>query len=233
MEVNPFLGLRSIRLALAEPEMFKTQLRAILRASVHGNVKIMYPMISCAEEVIQANELLAEAKRDLGAGNIPFDGDIEVGAMIEIPAAAIAADLIAPFVKFFSIGTNDLIQYSMAVDRVNERVAYLYQPTHPAILRLIKTTIDAGHHHGLWVGVCGEMAVDPIVCPLLIGLGVDEVSVSPAAVPVIKDMIRSITMVQARDLVDKEMGAKTAAEVLDQCRDLIRQTAPEILELTA
>ncbi|MEI6971415.1 MAG: phosphoenolpyruvate--protein phosphotransferase [bacterium] len=232
LEANPFLGLRSIRLALAEPEMFKTQLRAILRASVHGNVKLMYPMISCAEEVIQANELLVAAKRELAAENVPFDSKIEVGAMIEIPAAAVTADLIAPFVKFFSIGTNDLIQYSMAVDRVNERVAYLYQPTHPAILRLIKTTIEAGHGHGVWVGVCGEMAADPIVCPLLLGLGIDELSVSPSAVPVIKDIIRSITMSQARDLAALAMEARSAVEVLEACRDLIRQTAPEILELT-
>lgn len=231
VEANPFLGLRSIRLALAEPAMFKTQLRAILRASIRGNVKVMYPMISCAEEVMQANELLAEARRELTAEKIPFDANIEVGAMIEIPSAAVTADLIAPFVKFFSIGTNDLIQYSMAVDRVNERVAYLYQPTHPAILRLIKTTIEAGHGHGVWVGVCGEMAADPIVCPLLLGLGVDELSVSPPAVPVIKDTIRSITMAQARDLAARAMEAKSAVEVMEGCRDLIRQTAPEILEL--
>ena len=232
VEANPFLGLRSIRLALAEPEMFKTQLRAILRASVHKNVKIMYPMISCVDEVIKANALLAEAKKELVAEKIAFDDDIEIGVMIETPSAAVTADLIAPHVKFFSIGTNDLIQYSMAVDRVNDRVAYLYQPTHPAILRLIKNTIDAGHHHGVWVGVCGEMAADPIVCPLLIGLGIDEISVSPSAVPVIKDMIRSITMAEARELVEKAMEANSAVEVMNQCRELIRKAAPEILELT-
>jgi len=231
-ETNPFLGLRSIRLALAEPEMFKTQFRAILRASTHGNVRIMYPMISCAEEVVQANELLAEAKRELAAANISFNNDIEVGAMIEIPSAAVTADLIAPLVKFFSLGTNDLIQYSMAVDRVNERVAYLYQPTHPAILRLIKNTIDAGHKHGIWVGVCGEMAADPIICPLLVGLGIDEISVTPPAVPVIKDIIRNITLRQAREVAGRAMEAKSAVEVLEQCRNLIRQVAPEILELT-
>ncbi|MEI6217945.1 MAG: putative PEP-binding protein [bacterium] len=180
----------------------------------------------------QANELLAEAKRELAAANIPFNNDIEVGAMIEIPSAAVTADLIAPLVKFFSLGTNDLIQYSMAVDRVNERVAYLYQPTHPAILRLIKNTIDAGHKHGIWVGVCGEMAADPIICPLLVGLGIDEISVTPPAVPVIKDIIRNITLRQAREVAGRAMEAKSAVEVLEQCRNLIRQVAPEILELT-
>jgi len=230
-ESNPFLGLRSIRLALAEPEMFKTQLRAILRASTHGNVRIMYPMITCVEEVVQANEILSQAKKELRAEGVPFNSEIEVGIMVETPSAALTAEQIAPLVKFFSLGTNDLIQYSMAVDRVNERVAYLYQPTHPAILKLIKMTIDAGHKHGLWVGVCGEMAADPIVCPLLIGLGVDEISVSPSAVPMIKDAIRSMQMSELKDLAERSMSAKSAADVLDQCREMVRRRAPEILEL--
>lgn len=230
-EANPFLGCRSIRLCLMYPEYFKLQLRAILAASAVGNVKIMYPMISNANEVARANELLEEAKDELWEAGIPFNREIEVGAMIEIPAAALTADIIAQHVKFFSIGTNDLIQYTLAVDRVNERVAYLYEPTHIAVLKLIKETIDIGHRRGLWVGVCGEMAGDPLMVPLLIGLGVDELSVAPAGVPVIKDAVRSIEYTRARELADTALNCRTAAEVLGYCRKLIGETAPELLEL--
>lgn len=230
-ESNPFLGCRSIRLSLMYPEHFKVQLRAILRASVHGNVRVMYPMISKAEEVVRANELLEEAKQELAAAGIPFQKDIEVGVMIEIPCAALTADAIAPHVKFFSLGTNDLIQYTLAVDRRNERVAYLYEPTHPAVLKLISRTIEEGHRHGIWVGLCGEMAADPLMAPLLLGMGVDELSMAPSAVPLVKDAIRSVTMDQARNLAAVALSCKSAGEVLGFCRKLTGEVAPELLQL--
>jgi len=231
-EHNPFLGLRSIRLSLTEPEMFKVQLRAILRASVHRNVSIMYPMISSAEEVLKANALLEEAKAELRNRKVEFDPDIQVGVMIETPSAALTAELIAPHVKFFSLGTNDLIQYAMAVDRGNERVAHLYQPTHPGILRLIRMTVDAARNHGLWTSCCGEMASDPVITPLLAGLGVDKLSMPPAAVPLVKDAIRSMNFTDAAGLAEAALKASTTAEILGLCRELIRQKAPEILALT-
>lgn len=230
-ESNPFLGCRSIRLCLLYPEHFKAQLRAILRASVAGNVKIMYPMISSVGEIIKANEYLEEAKRELAAEGVPFDKNIEVGIMIEIPAAAMTADVLAPHVKFFSIGTNDLIQYTIAVDRVNERVAYLYEPTHPAVLRLIKMTIEAAHRHGIWVGVCGEMAADPMMTALLVGMGIDELSMSPSAVPLVKDAVRSMTMVQAKQLAETALEGRSAMEVLGHCRKMTEEIAPELLEI--
>ena len=231
-ESNPFLGWRAIRLCLARPEIFKTQLRAILRASAHNpNLRIMYPMISSACEVDQADGLLQECKAELTAAGIAFNPNVEVGVMIEIPSAALTADLIAPKVKFFSIGTNDLVQYTLAVDRVNERVAHLYEPTHPAVLKLIRCTVEAGHRHGIWTGVCGEMAGNPILTPLLLGLGVDELSASPGAIPLVKDVIRHIRYSEALDLADKASGLASGEEILDQCRALVRRAAPEILEL--
>jgi phosphoenolpyruvate-protein phosphotransferase (PTS system enzyme I) len=230
-EANPFLGCRSIRLSLLYPAHFRAQLRAILRASVKGNVKIMYPMISNVTEVIKANEILEEAKKDLDSANEPYDRNIEVGIMIEIPAAALIADILARKVKFFSIGTNDLVQYTMAVDRVNERVAYLYEPSHPAVLKLIRNTVEAGHRNGIWVGVCGEMAGDPLMTPLLVGMGVDELSVAPVAVPLVKDAIRQITYEEAKELVRVADGCETSIEVLHHCRSLLRKTAPELMDL--
>ena len=231
-ESNPFLGWRAIRLCLARPAMFKTQLRAILRASAHNpELRILYPMISSAGEVDQANALLEECKAELAAAGVAFNAGIETGVMIEIPSAALTADLIAPKVKFFSIGTNDLVQYTLAVDRVNERVAHLYEPTHPGVLQLIRQTVEASHRHGIWTGVCGEMAGNPILAPLLLGLGVDELSASPGAVPLVKDVIRQIRITEARALAEAARHLATGAETLELCRALVRRAAPEILEL--
>jgi phosphotransferase system enzyme I (PtsI) len=188
-------------------------------------------MISSAVEVIRANELLEEAKEELAAQGIPFQRDIEVGIMIEIPSAALTADVIARHVSFFSLGTNDLVQYTLAVDRINDRVAYLYEPTHPAVLKLIKLAVDAGHRHSLWVGLCGEMAADPVLTPLLLGLGVDELSVAPAAVPLVKDAVRSVRYAQSTDLANTALQCRSATEVLQHCRRLTAEVAPELLEL--
>lgn len=229
-ELNPFLGWRAIRFCLAQPEIFRTQLRAILRASAQHSVKIMYPMISNCNEVIQANRLLEEAKNELEQEGIPFNRDIEVGVMIEIPSAALTADLIAPHVNFFSMGTNDLVQYTLAVDRVNERIAYLYKPTHPAIIKLMAQTIEAGHRHGIWTGVCGEMAGNPLMAPLLLGLGATEFSVSPSSVPLVKQAIRSITFSEASDLAKDALKAESSSDITERCRKLLEARAPELLE---
>ncbi len=230
-EENPFLGCRSIRYSLLHPDEFKIQLRAILKASAVGNIKLMYPMISSVDEVIRANELLEEAKKELSAKGVPFRKELEVGIMVEIPSAALTADTIAPHVSFFSLGTNDLIQYTLAVDRVNERVAHLYEPTHPAVLNLIRKTVEAGHRNKIWVGLCGEMAADPVMAPLLLGLGVDELSMAPSAVPMVKDTIRSIELSEAEDLMRTALACKTGSEVLTHCRKLIKKTAPELMKL--
>jgi phosphotransferase system enzyme I (PtsI) len=228
-EMNPFLGWRAIRFCLQEREVFRVQLRAILRASVVGNVKMMYPMISGVDELNQANALVTEFKAELRQEGIPFDENLEVGAMIEIPSAAVAADILAKRVKFFSIGTNDLIQYALAVDRLNERIAHLYEPTHPAILRLIKMTADAGRKEGIWVGVCGEMAGDPLLTPLLLGLGVTELSAAPAVVPQIKYLIRRLKMTEAQALAEFALQCESASEILARCRKLVQQVAPGLL----
>lgn len=230
-ELNPFMGWRAIRFCLAQPEIFKTQLRAILRASRYDNVKIMYPMVSNVGEVLRANAMLDECKAELQERGIQFNNDIEIGVMIEVPSAALTANLLAPHVSFFSLGTNDLVQYTLAVDRVNERIAYLYEPTHPAIIRLIKNTVDVGHQNGIWTGICGEMGGNPLMVPLLVGMGVDELSVSPALVPVVKDVIRKMRFSEAEDLANEVMKSETASDVLDRCRQIVGRIAPEILEL--
>ncbi len=212
-EMSPFLGWRAIRFCLARPDMFKIQLRAILRASVHGNLKLMYPMISGIEELRKANILLEECKKELKEKGQAFNDLMEVGAMIEVPSAAMTADIIAKEVDFFSIGTNDLIQYSIAVDRSNEKVAYLYEPAHPGVLRLIKSIIDVGHKAGIWVGMCGEMAGDPLFTLILLGLGLDEFSMPSIMIPEIKHIIRSVNMVQARQIAEEAVSLPTAFEV--------------------
>jgi phosphotransferase system enzyme I (PtsI) len=230
--MNPFLGWRAIRFCLQERDIFRAQLRAILRASAEGNVKMMYPMISGLDELNQANALLEEYKAELRREGVPFDEKLEVGAMIEIPSAAVAADSLARRVKFFSVGTNDLIQYSLAVDRLNERIAHLYEPTHPAILRLIKMTADAGKKHGIWTGVCGEMAGDPVLAPLLLGLGITELSAAPATVPQLKYLIRRLKMSEARDLAERALECESPAEILAECRKLATKVAPSLFEST-
>ncbi|MEA2069566.1 MAG: phosphoenolpyruvate--protein phosphotransferase, partial [Verrucomicrobiota bacterium] len=212
-ELNPFLGDRAIRLCLSHPDLFKIQLRAILRASVHDNVKMMYPMVSCVQEVMEANTLLRQCMVELGAEGIPFNQDIQIGTMIEVPSAALIADIIAPHVSFFSLGTNDLIQYTMAVDRGNENVAHLYKPTHMAIIRLIDQVVKVSHRHGLWTCVCGQMAASPQLVPLLVGLGVDELSVSPSQAPVVKDVVRNLYYSDAVNLAQKALVSSSAEHV--------------------
>ena len=219
-ELNPFLGWRAIRFCLENIEIFKTQLRAILRASTVGNVKIMFPMISGLDELRRAIAALEECKQELRRSKVPMADKLEVGAMIEIPSAAICANVLAPEVNFFSIGTNDLIQYALAVDRVNEKIAYLYEPTHPAILRLLKMIADAAHASGIWVGVCGEMAGDVALVPLLLGLGMDELSTAAIMVPRIKRAVQSLAIPECRELVEKTFKLNTAGEILAQCLEL-------------
>lgn len=212
-EMNPFLGWRAIRFCLTRVDVFKVQLRAILRASAFGNLKIMYPMISSVQELRKANEILEECRQELLHEGVVFDPKMEVGAMIEIPSAALTSDILAPEVDFFSIGTNDLIQYCLAVDRVNEKIAYLYEPTHPAILRLIRQTVENGHKQGKWVGICGEMSADPAIVILLVGLEIDEISTSPVVLPKVKKTIRSLSFADAKKMAEEAMKFATGEQV--------------------
>ena len=212
-EMNPYLGWRAIRFCLTRKDIFKTQLRAILRASAHGNLKIMYPMIASVQEVLAAREILNEAKAELRNEKLPFAENIPVGAMIEIPSAALASDVLAKEVDFFSLGTNDLIQYVLAIDRMNEKIAYLYEPTHPAIIRLIDLVVRNGHARDIWVGSCGEMSSDPAIAILLVGLGIDEISASPVVLPKIKKAIRSIHYKDAQEMALKALSFQTGKEV--------------------
>jgi phosphoenolpyruvate-protein phosphotransferase (PTS system enzyme I) len=229
-EVNPFLGWRAIRFCLAQPDLFRAQLRAILRASAESNVKLMYPMISGLDELNQANALVEKGKDELRAEKIPFDEKIEIGAMIEIPSAALIADTLARHAKFFSIGSNDLIQYTLAADRTNEKVSHLYEPTHPAIIRLIKMTVDAAHQHGIWASVCGEIAGDPALAPLLIGLGVDKLSAAATVVPQVKYIIRKLKLSEAQALAEFALQCESPSEIYARCRKLARDTAPSLFE---
>ncbi|HZJ87439.1 MAG TPA: phosphoenolpyruvate--protein phosphotransferase, partial [Erysipelothrix sp.] len=213
-EMNPFLGYRAVRLTLDQPEIFRTQLRALLRASVHGKLSIMFPMIATLDEFRAAKALVEDEKKNLSKEGIAFSDDIELGIMVEIPAVAALADQFAKEVDFFSIGTNDLIQYSMAADRMNERVAYLYQPYNPSLLRLIKQTIDGGHKEGIWVGMCGEMAGDEKAIPLLLGLGLDEFSMSATSILEARNIIRNLSYEDMQELTDKALNVGTTDEVL-------------------
>src|SRR5437773_4079813 len=219
-ELNPFLGWRAIRFCLENQDIFKTQLRAILRASAVGNIKVMFPMISGLDELRRAIAVLEECKQQLGNSRAEVAERVEVGAMIEIPSAAICATALAREVDFFSIGTNDLIQYTLAVDRVNEKIAYLYEPTHPAILRLLKMVADAAHANRIWVGVCGEMAGDVALVPLLLGLGMDELSTAATLVPRVKRAVQSLTIPECCELVEETLKLNTASEILERCLQL-------------
>ena len=212
-ESNPFLGFRAIRLCLEYRDMFKDQLRAALRASAFGKVQLMYPMISGAEEFDRANGVLDECKEELRGKGVAFDENIEVGAMIEIPSAAMTADILAKKCDFFSVGTNDLIQYLLAIDRVNDRIAHLYEPTHPAVLRTLKNVVDEAHRNGIKVSVCGEMAGDPVYAPLLLGLGIDELSMSPAVLPAVKFFVGALKMTDAKRLSDQALTMESPKEI--------------------
>lgn len=231
-EMNPFLGWRAIRFCLAQPDIFKVQLRAILRATAYGNIRLMYPMISGIREFRQANVILNEAKKELRKEGVTFNENLMVGAMIEVPSAAITSNILAKEADFFSIGTNDLIQYSLAVDRVNEKIAYLYEPTHPAVLNFIKMVIDNAHKENIPVGLCGEMAGDISLTMILLGLGLDEFSTSPIAVPEIKRVIRSINFSDAKKIAEKAMTFTTGAQVQKFAKAKLRELVPDLaLEL--
>ena len=214
-EMNPFLGLRAVRLALQEEDIFRTQLRALLRASVYGNLKIMFPMIATLDEFRKAKALLDDEKKNLQTEGIDISDSIEIGIMVEIPSTAVMADQFAKEVDFFSIGTNDLIQYTLAADRMNEAVSYLYQPYNPAILRLVKSVIEAGHAEGKWAGMCGEMAGDEIAIPLLLGLGLDEFSMSATSVLQARSQIKDLKQSDMKELAEKALAASTSEEVVE------------------
>lgn len=212
-EKNPILGWRAVRFCLSRPELFKTQLRALLRASAHGDLRIMFPMISGVEELEKILLLLEEAKDECRSRQQPFNEEIQTGIMIEVPSAAMTTDILARKVDFFSIGTNDLIQYTIAVDRGNERIAYLYEPFHPGVLRLIKMVVDNAHAAGIPVSMCGEMAGDPMASVILLGMGLDIYSMSSFGIPEVKQIIRSISMIEAEELVGEIMEMKSYAEI--------------------
>lgn len=216
-EANPFLGWRAIRICFEMKYMFKTQLRAILRASVHKNVRIMYPMISSVDEVVEANKILDEAKCELRESGIAFDENIHCGVMIEIPSAAMTADIIIDEVDFFSIGTNDLCQYTLAVDRMNQKISNLYQPFHPGVLRLIKNVIDVSHKAGKFTGMCGELAGEPAAALMLLGMGLDEFSMSASSLVEIKSIIRNVTMEEAKRIAEHVLSLKSAAQIEQYC----------------
>jgi len=229
-EPNPFLGWRGIRYSLDRRDSFKDQLRAILRSSAYGKVGIMFPLVSGVREVKEALDVLDQCREDLTDKGIPFSNDIEVGAMIEVPSAALMAREIGALVDFLSIGTNDLIQYTVAVDRVNPRVAQLYKPAHPAVLRLIKSTIDGGRENGIWTGICGEMAGDLILLPVLVGLGLDELSVGTPRLPSVKHAIRALNHSDCKALADEVLTLSESRHIMQASRQLAMSSYPELLK---
>jgi phosphotransferase system enzyme I (PtsI) len=226
-EMNPAMGLRAIRFCLREIDLFKVQLRAILRASVYGKTRILFPMISGVAEIRDAKKILCGVKAELRAEGVPIDENIEIGIMIEVPSAVMMADVLAREVDFFSIGTNDLIQYSLAIDRVNERVTYLYEPLHPAILRLLKRAVDAGHEAGITVAMCGEMAGEPYYALILLGLGIDELSMTPLAIPRMKKIIRESTVAASKELLNTVMSFSMVKESEEFVRAYMIKKFPE------
>ncbi len=230
-EENPFLGLRGIRLSLYErPDLFRVQLRALLRAGVYGNLRVMIPMVTSVLEVEETRAFIANLEEELRQSRIDF-APLCLGVMIETPAAALLADKLAPIVDFFSIGSNDLVQYTMAVDRGNERVAYLYRPTHPAILRLIDCCVTAAKRNNIFVGVCGQMAGDPATAVLLMGLGVHELSMSPGSIALIRRVIRSMSLHEAAQTARAAMECRNAAESMELVQQLLARRVPEIAAL--
>ncbi len=229
-ELNPQMGLRAIRFCLKEIEIFKTQLRAIWRVSALGRVKILFPMISGMEEIREAKRLLEETRRELLAQGAPIADRMEIGAMIEVPAAAVIADQLATEVDYFSIGTNDLIQYALAIDRSNERVTYLYEPLHPAVLRLIKRIVDSAHKAGIRVAMCGEMAGDPLCCPILLGMALDELSMNHLAIPRIKRILQQSSLEESRKLLEKALSYNNAAEVRACVQDYMTRRFPDEIQ---
>lgn len=220
-EMNPFLGYRAIRISLNRPDIFKVQLRALLRASAFGDIHIMYPMIASVEEVKQANAMLDECKEELTAEGKEFNRDIKVGIMIEVPAAAVISPILAKYVDFFSIGTNDLCQYTLAVDRMNEAIGNLYQPLHPGVLRLIKHVIDASHEQGKFTGMCGELASDPVATMILLGLGLDEFSMTASSIPLIKNILRSVSKAECEEVANKVLTMDTAEEITGYAKSVL------------
>ncbi len=228
LEANPFLGLRAIRLSFAHPDVFRVQLRAVLRAAVHGDVRLMYPMIAAVDELVRANALLAECKAELAAAGIAYNPTLPVGMMVEVPAVAAAADIFARHSDFFSLGTNDLVQYSLAVDRMNENLGHLYRPLDPGVLRLIATVAAAGRAAGKPVGLCGEMAADPPSALLLLGLGFDELSVAPAALPAVRRLVRAVTFADASRLAREVLALDSATAVRDRVEAFLKEQQIEI-----
>ncbi|HYI09668.1 MAG TPA: phosphoenolpyruvate--protein phosphotransferase [Thermoanaerobaculia bacterium] len=226
-EDNPVLGLRALRLCMQHRDMFKTQLRALLRASAHGKIKIMFPLVSGVQELRQVKTLVREIRQELDAEGIAHNKDLQIGIMIEVPSAAVIADLLATEADFFAIGTNDLIQYSLAIDRSNENVSYLYEPLHPAILRLVKMVIDAGKRAGIPVEMCGEMASDPIYAIVLIGLGLEIFSMNPSSIPVIKNVVRSVRYKDCRRIAEMALQKKTAQEIEEFVIESVAMRFPE------
>ena len=220
-EMNPFLGYRAIRISLNRPDIFKVQLRALLRASAFGDIHIMYPMIASVEEVKQANVMLDECKAELTAEGKEFNKDIKVGIMIEVPAAAVISPILAKYVDFFSIGTNDLCQYTLAVDRMNEAIGSLYQPLHPGVIRLIKHVIDASHEQGKFTGMCGELASDPVATMILLGLGLDEFSMTASSIPLIKNILRSVSKAECEEVANKALTMDTAEEITGYAKSVL------------
>ncbi|MBE6381064.1 MAG: phosphoenolpyruvate--protein phosphotransferase [Lentisphaerae bacterium] len=233
-EPNPFLGLRGIRFCLQERrDVLRTQLRALLRAGVYGNLKVMLPMVTCVEEILEVRALIEELKQELRREKLEFVPDLQIGAMIETPAAALLAGPLAKVVDFFSIGTNDLVQYTLAVDRTNERLNYLYYPTHPAVLTLIANCITMARRHNIPVSVCGEIAGDPKFTPLLVGLGVHELSMPPVAIGPVRRVVRQLQMADAELAAQQVLECETPEKALEISMKMLRDVAPEIAELVA
>ena len=230
-EPNPFLGMRAIRLGLSRPELLKNQLRALLRAGVFGDIKILFPMVSSVEELDGLLNLLEQLKDELRERELDFRDDMEIGIMIEIPSAALIADQLAKKADFFSIGSNDLVQYTLAVDRTNERLNYLDMPTHPAVLTLIANCIAVARKHNIPVSVCGQIAGDPRFTPLLVGLGVNELSMPPALLGPVRRVIRKLQMADAELAALQVLECETSAKALDISMQMLRNAAPEIAEL--